>query len=228
MPDDQQQNDDQQTDQVADDTQVDDTTGQSDDTTGDTDNLTPEQVRNLRRAQQQAAQYRTQLRDTEGKVADLEGRFAALVQALNPDAGQDDDPAEALAAATTEAETLRTENTTLRAELAVHSLAAEHGGNPNALLDSRSFLNALQALDASADDYRDQVADAIKAAVQSNANLSATGPAPAKGGASGAGQGSAGSGGVTQEQFDAMGLSERNDLFRSDPDTYRRLADSIR
>ena len=125
-------------------------------------------------------------------------------------------------------ESLRTELTSARAELAVHTLAADNGANPNALLDSRSFLNALQALDASADDYRDRVAIAIKDAVQSNANLSATGPAPAKGGAPGAGQGSAAVGGVTQEQFDAMGLAQRNELYRTDPDTYRRLADSIR
>lgn len=187
------------------------------------------------RANRQAAQYRTQLRETEGKVSELEQQLQAnadtlskLAAVFNPEAPAGDDPAEALQTITREAESLREENATLRAELTVHNLAADNGGNPNALLDSRSFLNTLQALDASADDYRDQVAKAIEDAVASNANLSATGPAPAKGGAPGAGQGSAGSGGVTQEQFDAMGLADRNELYRTDPDTYQRLADSIR
>lgn len=184
----------------------------------------------VKRANAQAADYRTKLRAQEQATADLQAKLdeqastlSKLAAVFNPEANPADDPAQALQTITAEAETLRTEATTLRAELAVHNLAADNGGNPNALLDSRSFLNALQKLDASADDYRDKVAAAIKAAVESNATLSATGPAPAKGGAPGAGQGSAAAGGVTQEQFDAMGLAARNELFQRDPDTYRRL-----
>lgn len=192
------------------------------------DGLTPEQVRNLRRSQQQAAQYRTQLRDAETQRDELQATMARLVAAINPEAPPADDPAQALTAATAEVDNLRTEVTGLRAELLVHTIAAENGANPNALLDSRGFLNALQALDASADDYREQVAEAIKTAVTSNATLSATGPAPRAGGAPGAGQGSANAGGVTQEQFDAMSLADRSELFQRDPDTYRRLAASIR
>ena len=186
------------------------------------------------RANRQAAQYRTQLRQTEQQVTQLQADLAAqgttlqqLAAVFNPDANPGTDPAEAVQTITAEAESLRTELATARAELAVHNLAADNGANPNALLDSRAFLNTLQALDASADDYQEQVADAIRTAVASNANLSASGPAPARGGAPGAGQGSANTG-VTQEQFDAMGLAQRNELFRTDPDTYRRLADSIR
>lgn len=189
----------------------------------------------VKRANAQAANYRTQLRAEQEARQALQDQLTAqgetlgkLAAVFNPDAPAGDDPAEALQTITAEAESLRTENTTLRAELAVHAVAADNGGNPNALLDSRSFLNTLQALDATADDYRDQVAEAIKSAVESNANLSAAGPAPAKGGAPGAGQGSAGSGGVTQEQFDAMSIGERSQLFQTDPDTYRRLADNIR
>lgn len=187
------------------------------------------------RANRQAAQYRTQLRAQEQATADLQAKLdeqgqtlQALAAVFNPEANPGADPAEALQTITAEAETLRTDLAAARAELAVHNLAADNGGNPNALLDSRSFLNTLQGLDATADDYQEQVAEAIRTAVASNANLSATGPGPSRGGAPGAGQGSAGSGGVTQEQFDAMGLSQRNELFRTDPDTYRRLADSIR
>lgn len=188
----------------------------------------------VKRANAQAANYRTQLRAEqearqalEAKLTEQGETLSKLAAVFNPDANPTDDPAQQLQAITAEAEALRTEVTTLRAELAVHDLAADNGGNPKALLDSRTFMTALQALDASAADHRDQVARAIKAAVESNANLSATGPAPAKGGAPGAGQGSA-DGGVTQEQFNAMGLADRSELYRTDPDTYRRLADSIR
>lgn len=188
----------------------------------------------VKRANAQAADYRTKLRAQEQATTDLQTKLdeqaatlSKLASVFNPDAPADNDPAQALTTITAEAETLRAELTTARAELTVHTLAADNGANPNALLDSRAFLNSLQALDATADNYRDQVAEAIKTAVEHNANLSATGPAPAKGGAPGAGQGSAAAGGVTQEQFNAMGLGERNDLFRRDPDTYRRLADAI-
>ena len=186
------------------------------------------------RANRQAAQYRTQLRAQEQATADLQARLdeqgktlAALAGVFNPEASPAADPAEALQTITAETETLRTDLADARAELAVYRSAAEHGGNPNALLDSRSFLNTLRGLDATADDYQEQVAEAIRTAVASNANLSAAGPGPVRGGGSGAGQGSANTG-VTQEQFDAMGLAARNELFRTDPDTYRRLADSIR
>lgn len=186
----------------------------------------------VKRANAQAANYRTQLREAEAARAaadqaqtDLLARFAA---ALGGDAPTETDPAQQVQALTTQVETLTAELGTARTELAVHALAADNGGNANALLDSRSFLNTLQGIDATADDYRDKVADAIKSAVASNANLSDTGPAPARGGAPGAGQGSAGTGGVTQEQFNAMNIGERSELFRTDPDTYRRLADSIR
>lgn len=186
------------------------------------------------RANRQAAQYRTQLRATEGKVTELEQALAQqgatlqqLAAVFNPGAAETDDPAETVRTITAEADTLRSELQQARTELAVHNLAAENGANPNALLDSRSFLNTLQGLDATADDYQEQVADAIRTAVAANATLSASGPAPARGGGTGAGQGSANTG-VTQEQFNAMGLAQRNELFRTDPDTYRRLADSIR
>ena len=186
----------------------------------------------VKRANAQAANYRTQLREAEAAKAAADQAqtdlLARLTAALGGDAPTETDPAQQVQALTTQVETLSAELGTARTELAVHALAADNGGNANALLDSRSFLNTLQTLDASTDDYRDQVALAIKAAVESNANLSATGPGPARGGAPGAGQGSANTGGVTQEQFDAMNLAERSGLFNTDPDTYRRLAASIR
>jgi uncharacterized coiled-coil protein SlyX len=182
------------------------------------------------RANRQAAQYRTDLRAAEGKVTDLETKLteqgqtlAALAAVFNPDAANAD-PAEQLATITTEAEGLRSEVTNLRAELLVHNLAGDNGAHPVRLLDSRAFVNTLHGLDAAADDYAQQVADAIKAAVSNTPTLAADGPAPSRGGATGAGQGPAQSGAVTQEQFDAMGYAARAELYHNDPNLYARLA----
>ena len=190
----------------------------------------------VKRANRQAQQYRTQLRETEQALAAVKaaqeenaGVLQALRAALTGEAGdKGDDPATVLAALQPEAENLRTQNAQLQAELLVHSIAADHDGNPVALLDSRSFTQALHKLDASAADYRDQVAEAIKDAASKNANLRNTsGQGPARGGAPGAGTGSPlPPGAVTQEQFDAMGYQAKAELFQKNPDLYRRLAGS--
>lgn len=61
-------------------------------------------------------------------------------------------------------------------ELAVYKTAGRHGGDPDALLDSRSFANAIAKLDPSAADFDEQVGKAVKAAVESNAKLAAKAP----------------------------------------------------
>lgn len=70
-------------------------------------------------------------------------------------------------------------------ELAVYKTAGKHGGDPDALLDSRSFANAIAKLDPAADDFADQIGKAVKAAVDGNSKLAAKvpkqEPAPAGG-----------------------------------------------
>lgn len=186
----------------------------------------------VKRANAEAAKYRTQLRDTkaelEGKLAEQAAVLAKLAAVFNPEADPAEDPAQQAAEATAKAEQLTTRVGQLEAELLVHTIAGENGGNPVALLDSRNFTTALHGLDPAADDYTEQVAKAISDAVSKNASLSAAGQGPSRGGAPGAGQGPAAPGAVTQEQFDAMGPRERNDLYRNNPDLYRRLASNIR
>ncbi|MGW0581355.1 hypothetical protein ACWD25_36650 [Streptomyces sp. NPDC002920] len=63
-------------------------------------------------------------------------------------------------------------------ELAVYKTAGTHGGDPDALLDSRSFANAIAKLDPSAADFDEQVGKAVKAAVDGNAKLAAKAPEP--------------------------------------------------
>lgn len=70
-------------------------------------------------------------------------------------------------------------------KLAVFQTAGKHGADPDALLDSASFVRAISKLDPAADTFAANVDSAIKTAVESNARLKAqptTPPVPAKGG----------------------------------------------
>ncbi|MEW1630832.1 hypothetical protein AB0387_26160 [Streptomyces sp. NPDC089173] len=63
-------------------------------------------------------------------------------------------------------------------ELAVYKTAGKHGGDPDALLDSRSFAKAISKLDPTAADFDEQVGKAVKTAVDSNNKLAAKVPEP--------------------------------------------------
>lgn len=64
-------------------------------------------------------------------------------------------------------------------ENAVLRNAAKHGGNGDALLDSRSFMNAVQGLDPAASDFAEKLGDAIKAAVETGTQFKAPAAEPA-------------------------------------------------
>ncbi|MEV8398818.1 hypothetical protein [Streptomyces niveus] len=61
-------------------------------------------------------------------------------------------------------------------ELAVYKTAGKHGGDPDALLDSRSFANAIAKLDPDADGFDTEVGKAVKTAVDGNSKLAAKAP----------------------------------------------------
>ncbi|MFJ6316080.1 hypothetical protein ACIQJW_08365 [Streptomyces californicus] len=61
-------------------------------------------------------------------------------------------------------------------ELAVYKTAGKHGGDPDALLDSRTFAKAIEKLDPSDDGFDEAVAKAVKTAVDSNSKLAAKAP----------------------------------------------------
>lgn len=67
-------------------------------------------------------------------------------------------------------------------ELAVHKAAARHGGDPEALLDSRAFLARVKELDPTSPDYAAQIAEHIKAAIAENPRLAAGTPTSRSGG----------------------------------------------
>ncbi|MEE4419525.1 hypothetical protein [Streptomyces bugieae] len=61
-------------------------------------------------------------------------------------------------------------------ELAVYKTAGQHGGDPDALLDSRSFASAIAKLDPEADGFAGEVEKAVTAAVEANPKLAAKAP----------------------------------------------------
>lgn len=60
----------------------------------------------------------------------------------------------------------------------MYKTAGTHGGDPDALLDSRSFANAIAKLDPSSDGFDEAVGKAVKAAVDGNSKLAAKAPEP--------------------------------------------------
>ncbi|MBQ0827705.1 hypothetical protein [Streptomyces tagetis] len=63
-------------------------------------------------------------------------------------------------------------------ELAVYRGASKYGADPNALTDSRSFLNSIKGLDPEDEGFAKAVQAAIKKAVDDNPKLKAAAPAP--------------------------------------------------
>lgn len=63
-------------------------------------------------------------------------------------------------------------------ELAVYKTASRHGGDPDALLDSRAFATAIAKLDPAAEGFDAKVAEAVQTAVKANPKLAAKAPEP--------------------------------------------------
>lgn len=112
----------------------------------------------------------TDLRKADGDERVAKKTLDAIVNALNPDAeGDKPDPVK-LAQQLTDSQT---DSRQSKIELEVYRTASEHGGNPAALTDSRTFLAKVAGLDPTAEDFRTKVIDAAKAAVTENNTLAA-------------------------------------------------------
>lgn len=110
-------------------------------------------------------------RDAEkAKRSQVEGTLAAIAKALGLDDGESKPDPEALTRQLTEAQDAQR---VTRVELAVYRMAAKAGADPDALLDSRSFLDAVKDLDPSAETFADSVKAAISEAVKGNERLKA-------------------------------------------------------
>ncbi|RLV56054.1 hypothetical protein D9V41_09200 [Aeromicrobium phragmitis] len=108
-----------------------------------------------------------------------------------------------------------------QAELVVWRNATDLGVDAAALTDSRAFERAIADLDPASDSFAEDVKKAAQEAAEQNPKLKA---APAAGKSGAELNGGTGEGAITQEQFDRMSGQERNELYRTNPELYRRLS----
>ncbi|MGH3704196.1 MAG: hypothetical protein ACRDT9_06160, partial [Agromyces sp.] len=120
-------------------------------------------------AQKIITDLRREAGDYRVKATTAESRTKAILEA----AGIVDktDPVEALKSTTAERDTFKTEAREASLKLAVYQAAGTAGGNPDALLDSNTFLASVRELDSTSSDFSTKVTDAIKAAVAANPTL---------------------------------------------------------
>ncbi|MEO3860881.1 hypothetical protein [Acrocarpospora sp. B8E8] len=104
--------------------------------------------------------------------------FDAIAQALGLKKGEQVDPAKQIELLTGDLGKTQADLRSARVELAVYKAAGKNGGDADALLDSRGFLNAVAELDPAEKDFTAAVAEAIKTAVKDNPKLAATQPTP--------------------------------------------------
>jgi hypothetical protein len=137
--------------------------------------------------EQQVAAAEQRAEEAAAERDQLRAALDAIQQALTPDAEGEQDPAQ-LAAAVAERDTqiadLTVQLRTARVELAAYQAAAAHGARADRLLNSRSFVEQLAALDPAAATFADQLGDAIRAAVEADPELYRAAPGgPPRGGA---------------------------------------------
>lgn len=134
----------------------------------------------LQRARQEAAERRVKLGEATQQSEAITAALTDVAKALGivPDDGDQPDPQ----ALQSEVGTLQTSNRVLSIELAAFKSAMKQGGDPLALTDSRSFLDAISKLDPTADDFSTALDAAVKEAVEQNPKLRANGQAPVRSG----------------------------------------------
>ena len=120
----------------------------------------------------------------------------------------------------TQVQAAQAETADVRRELAVYRQAGKAGADPDALLDSNSFMRSIASVDPT-DDAK--ITAAITEAVKNNSKLSA---GPRAGTKSGTDTGGTGERATTKEAFDKMSGAERNALYISNPDLYARLSNT--
>ncbi|WP_406321043.1 hypothetical protein [Streptomyces sp. NBC_00519] len=139
-------------------------------------------------AEQQLAEAAQRADEATVERDQLRAALDAVQQALNPGGtGEgEQDPAQ-LAAAVAERDQqigdLAGQLRTARVELAAHQAAGESGARADRLLNSRSFLAAVSDLDPDEPKFGEQLAAAIKSAVDADPDLYRTAQAPPRAGA---------------------------------------------
>lgn len=130
----------------------------------------------------EAAGNRTKAKTAEEERNEL---LAKLGQALGVTDEETPDPAKLAS----DLEATQAEARVARIEAAAVRAAVRLGANPDALLDSRSFLDNAARLDPAADTFSTDLESAISQALEANPLLKTTGQAPGKSGADHTGDG---------------------------------------
>jgi len=147
------------------------------------DDLPPWAQKLLRDTRNEAAKHRTTAKDLETKLSAFEQTHKQQLSGIAKALGLEPDEATPeQIAAERDAEKARADEERSRArqaavELATYRAAATLGADGNALLDSRSFVHAIEGLDPGADDFAEQVKDAITAALDTHPEWKAA-PSP--------------------------------------------------
>lgn len=142
-------------------------------------------IRELRR---ENGNYRTAKKAAEETAATAgDEAKQSLIQDLGKALGLIDDGDQGNDAPTTEDLTRQISETqdahrATRVELAVYRNASEHEADPDALLDSRSFLQEVADLDPDDREFSSKIGSAIKAAAEKNPKLKLAGQAPGRSG----------------------------------------------
>lgn len=144
---------------------------------GSVDELPAWAQREIRQARKGEGDKRTKLRSVEQQLDQYKSTLDKLRQALDPDGGDNDDPATLAERAQQERDEKDQALRQKAIELEVYRKAAGHNADPDALLDSRTFLAAASKLDVDSDDFADELDSAIRQAVDNNSKLRA-GQAP--------------------------------------------------
>ncbi|GGY65581.1 hypothetical protein [Streptomyces xanthochromogenes] len=139
-------------------------------------------------AERQLADATARAEQASTERDELRAALDAVTKALNPDGSEaEQDPAKLAAAVADrdkQLDQVAAELRTARVELAAHKAAADQGARADRLLNSRSFLTEVAGLDPTADAFDDQLATAIKTAVEADPDLYRAAPvAPLRGGA---------------------------------------------
>ena len=150
--------------------------GQPEPKTGPSDvtDLPPWAQKQLRDIRAEAARYRTSAKDLEGKLSKYEEthkqQMDGIAKALGlaPDEATPEQIMAERDAERANAESERRRAQQAAVELATYRASATLGADGNALLDSRSFVRAIEGLDPSADDFAQRVRDAITEALDAH------------------------------------------------------------
>lgn len=135
-----------------------------------------EGVTDWRAKYEEALKHSRKWEDRAKSNRSAQDQLDAIVQAINPDSSGDGKPD--IEALTSELSTAHDNAQQAQSELAVYKAAAQSGADPDALLDSRRFMARISDLDPTADDYADQITQAVTDAAMAH-------PKPARTGKSG-------------------------------------------